>query len=404
MPYKKTNQTPQLIVTSMKKILVLSFYYQPDLCAGSFRCTALVEELAKTGASVHVITTFPNRYESFSVQANESEKKDNVSINRIIIPSHKSGMVDQIKAFYAFYRGAKKLAAVNDYDLTVATSSRLFTAFLGARISRKKQIPLYLDVRDLFVDTMSNILSSKIVWLARPFLLLIERYAFKSAKKINLVSKGFLPYFEERYSDIPVSFFTNGIDKEFIQASQVSDEKLSGKSIINVLYAGNVGEGQGLHKIIPFMAARLKDRIYFKVIGGGGLIQKLRDCVIELDLQNVEIVSPMDRENLIQEYVKTDILFLHLNDYEAFRKVLPSKLFEYAAMNKPILAGISGYSAEFAKSEISDCAVFLPTDSEDAVGKFESLSYSVEPREKFIQQFNRQKIMREMAQEIFELA
>lgn len=388
----------------MKKILVLSFYYQPDLCAGSFRCTALVEELAKTGAFVHVISTSPNRYESFSVQANESDKRDNVSINRIIIPSHKSGMVDQIKAFYAFYKGAKKLVVHNDYDLAVATSSRLFTAFLGSRISRKKQIPLYLDIRDLFVDTMSNILSSKIAWLARPFLLLIERYTFTSASKINLVSKGFLPYFKERYPDIPVSFFTNGIDKEFIEASQVSDEKSTGKYVINVLYAGNIGEGQGLHKIIPFMAARLKDRIHFKVIGGGGLIQELRDCLIELDLQNVEIVLPMARDKLIQEYAKTDVLFLHLNDYEAFWKVLPSKLFEYAAMKKPILAGISGYSADFAKSEISDCAVFLPTDSEDAVRKFEGLNYSVEPREEFIKKFNRQKIMREMAEEIFELA
>ena len=135
---------------AMKRILLLSFYYQPDLSAGSFRCTALVEELAKTGASIHVITTTPNRYESFMVKANESETKDNVSINRIIIPSHKSGMVDQIKAFYTFYRSAKELATVNDYDLIVATSSRLFTAFLGARISRKKRIPLYLDMKNRF--------------------------------------------------------------------------------------------------------------------------------------------------------------------------------------------------------------------------------------------------------------
>ena len=104
----------------MKRILVLSFYYQPDLCAGSFRCTALVEELAKTGASIHVITTAPNRYESFNVKAKESETKYNVSIDRITIPSHKSGMADQIKAFYVFYRGAKKLAAIRDYDLIFA--------------------------------------------------------------------------------------------------------------------------------------------------------------------------------------------------------------------------------------------------------------------------------------------
>jgi UDP-N-acetylglucosamine:LPS N-acetylglucosamine transferase len=385
----------------MKKILVLSFYYQPDLCAGSFRCTALVDELAKMGASIHVITTAPNRYGSFKVTAEKFNKTDNVTIDRITIPSHSSGMIDQIKSFYTFYRGARKLVAVNDYDLIVATSSRLFTAFLGAQVSRKKRIPLYLDVRDLFVDTMSNILSPVLIWLTSPVLSAIERYTFNSAKKINLVSKGFLPYFEQRYSDIPISFLTNGIDKEFIQASQLDDKTWVTKSTINILYAGNIGEGQGLHKIIPEMADRLKKRIHFKVIGGGGLIKKLSDEVAELGLDNVELVPPMGREALIKEYINADVLFLHLNDYEAFRKVLPSKLFEYGAMNKPILAGISGYSEEFVKSEINDCAVFSPTDSEDAVKKFESLSYSIKPREEFIKKFDRQKIMREMAEDIY---
>lgn len=386
---------------TVKKILVLSFYYQPDLCAGSFRCTAFVDELAKTKAFIHVVTTAPNRYESFKVVADKFNKTNNITINRINIPSHNSGMVDQIRSFYSFYKGAKVLTAENDYDIVFATSSRLFTAFLGARISRKKRTPLYLDIRDLFVDTMSNILPSMVVWLSRPFLSIIESYTFTSAKKINLVSKGFLPYFKKRYPAIPLSFFTNGIDKEFIQASLDHDTNRAPSCSINVLYAGNIGEGQGLHKIIPQMADRLKKRIHFKVIGGGGLIQKLRDEIASLGLVNVELVPPMGRESLLKEYAKTDVLFLHLNDYEAFRKVLPSKFFEYGAMKKPILAGVSGYSKEFVKSEISDCAVFSPTNIEDAVKKFESLSYSIKSRNKFIKKFDRQKIMAEMVDDIY---
>ena len=41
-------------------------------------------------------------------------------------------------------------------------------------------------------------------------------------------------------------------------------------------------------------------------------------------------------------------------------------------MNKPILAGITGYSAEFVKSEINNCEVFNPTDVIDAVKKFKN--------------------------------
>lgn len=387
----------------MKKILVLSFYFEPDLCAGSFRCKAFVDELSKLKTHIHVITTAPNRYESFKADADKYNKYDNITINRINVPAHNSGMIDQIRSFYSFYKGAKKLTAKNEYDIVFATSSRLFTAFLGARISRKKRIPLYLDIRDLFVDTISSIFSFKVAFLIRPILSAIENYTFNSAKKINLVSKGFLPYFEQSYADIPLSFFTNGIDKEFIQASRAYDIKHVPKPIIDVLYAGNIGEGQGLHKIIPQIADRLKKRIRFKVIGAGGLVQKLRDEIAELKLVNVDLVSPMSRESLIHEYINTDVLFLHLNDYDAFRKVLPSKFFEYGAMNKPILAGVSGYSKEFVKSEISDCVVFSPTDFEEAVKKFKSMSYSIKPREEFIKKFDRQIIMFEMAKDVYEV-
>ena len=52
----------------MKKILYLSFYFEPDVTAGSFRNTSLVKELAKQAegkAEVFLLTTKPNRYSTF---------------------------------------------------------------------------------------------------------------------------------------------------------------------------------------------------------------------------------------------------------------------------------------------------------------------------------------------------
>lgn len=387
-----------------KKILVLSFYYQPDLCAGSFRCSALVKELSNHKASIHVITTVPNRYKSFRTSPTDFKSQHNVKIDRINIPDHESGILDQVISFYYFYKAARKIASTNSYDLIFATSSRLFTAFLGARISRKKKVPLYLDIRDLFVDTMPNILPFWISFLIKPILKLIESYTFITANRINLVSKGFHPYFDEKYSDIPFSFFTNGIDKEFLDISQNTHEKKLIDGDISILYAGNIGEGQGLHKIVPQLAERLRSNVNFKIIGDGGQVQKIIDQVQVLNLDNVEIIPPMNREKLILEYLKADILFLHLNDYDAFKKVLPSKLFEYAAMNKPILAGITGYSAEFVKSEINNCEVFNPTDVIDAAKKFKKLNKSIKPRTKFIEKYDRKKIMEKMSKEIYDSA
>ena len=109
-------------------ILFLSFYYQPDLSAGSFRNTALVKALLAQlpkDSRVDVITTLPNRYSTFSATALEYEEADGVRIHRIALPSHQSGMLDQSKAFLSFSRQASRLTAGKEYDLVYASSSRL---------------------------------------------------------------------------------------------------------------------------------------------------------------------------------------------------------------------------------------------------------------------------------------
>lgn len=381
------------------KILVLSFYYEPDLCAGSFRCTALIEQLKKhSGIELEVITTLPNRYATFSASAPQHEIKDGVEIHRVALPSHKSGMLDQIKAFTTFYRQALKLTRDKNYDLVFATSSRLFTAFLGARIASAKKLPLYLDIRDIFVDTIKDVLPTKITWLAKPVFSLIESYAFSKAKRINLVSKGFEKYFASRYPNTEYRWFTNGIDDEFLavapQSPVLSD--VSGK--MTVLYAGNIGEGQGLHTILPALAKRLEGRACFRVIGDGGRKAILQQHLTEIP--NVELLPPVSRNELIREYQNADILFLHLNDYPAFRKVLPSKIFEYAALGKPVWAGVAGYAASFLKDEVSNASVFYPGNDEEAYRSFAALELGVRPRKEFISKFSRQQIMAEMANDI----
>ena len=178
----------------MVRVLVLTFYYKPDLCAGSFRATALVNHLARNDVEIDLVTTAPNRYSSFKPKACKFENNGNVRVHRIPMPAHDSGMIDQIMAFKEYYRNAMKLVSKNNYDIVFATSSRLFTAFLGARIANKKKTPLYLDIRDIFLDTITDILSPKISWLVTPIISGVERYTFSSATHINLVSKGFMVF------------------------------------------------------------------------------------------------------------------------------------------------------------------------------------------------------------------
>ena len=391
------------------KILVLSFYYRPDLCAGSFRTTPLVEAMARAmpeGSSIDVITTQPNRYRSFEAGAPATEQSGNVTITRVALPPHQSGMLDQSKAFIAFARFATRAVKGQHYDLVFATSSRLMTAALGAWIARQKSARLYLDLRDIFADTIKDVVAKPVARLTKPFLTLLERWTVNRADKVNLVSAGFAQYFKSRYPHQRFSFFTNGIDDEFMTAgdAELPRPRDDADHRVRVVYAGNIGEGQGLHVILPPLAQQLATRARFQIVGDGGRLPELERALRDAGVTNVELCAPVARAALLELYRGADVLFLHLNDYEAFEKVLPSKIFEYAALGKPMWAGVSGYAAAFIRSEVANSAVFPPCNVSEAVRAFERLTIQDAPRADFLAKYSRASLSGQLSLDVLAVA
>jgi UDP-N-acetylglucosamine:LPS N-acetylglucosamine transferase len=389
----------------MKRIVYLSFYFNPDLCAGSFRNSPLAIEIAKQtldkNVVVDVYTTLPNRYSTFDVNAQEYEEFDNLRIHRIDLPAHKSGMSDQIFAFWHFYNSVWKLNQSKNADLVFASSSRLFTAFLGYKLAKKYKAPLYLDIRDIFVDTMNDVFKSKLVKIfILPLLKIVEAKTFNNAKHINLISGGFKDYFL-RFKSPKYSYFSNGIDEEFISGNTSNQSREHSNTYKLIVYAGNIGEGQGLHRIIPQAAQLLGNDFKFLIIGDGGAKKQLQAEIKNLGLTNVVLNNPVSRDELRSFYNKSDFLFLHLNDYLAFRKVLPSKIFELATFNKPIIAGVAGFSAQFINKEVSNSFVFDPCDAIQLAEYLKNSNLnSIIDREEFVNRFRRSKINKAMAESI----
>ena len=387
------------------RVLVLSFYYPPDIGPGSLRAKSIVDALIEEGPSdlkIDVITTMPNRYHSLNVSALKYEDVSKISINRITLPKHKSGMFDQAKAFVLFAFAVRKLILKKKWDIVIITSSRLMTASLGVWIAKRTNSKIYLDIRDLFVDTIDNILIKKTLRCLMPLFYKLEKWTFQSADKLNIVSAGFSDYIRRIAPNVSLSTYTNGIDEMFLK-NDFLIKKINPKPLI--LYIGNIGDGQGLHRIIPNVANELKD-IQFRLIGDGSARELLiKDYLFKLQ-NNIEILKPVLRSELINEYQNADILFLHLNDYKAFHKVLPSKIFEYAATGKPILAGVSGYAAEFLVEHVKGVEVFDPCDVKSMKLGLQKLLNGPKniDRTDFCLRYPRKKIMKKLANDILCLA
>jgi glycosyltransferase involved in cell wall biosynthesis len=393
--------------TGEMRLLVLTFYYPPDLSAGAFRAGAVVAALraqAPAATEIDVFTTAPNRYGTFAPDAHESESHAGLAIHRVKLPVHHSDMLGQSRAFLTFARAAIHFASSRQYALVYATSSRLLTAALGALIARRKQARLYLDIRDLFVDTIGDLLPRSVAGIGRTVFSKLEAYTMRGAARINLVSRGFEQYIRSRYPQASLSWFTNGIDEEFlVPLGEGAEPARRGPDAV-VLYAGNIGSGQDLHLILPPLALALRGRARFVVIGDGGKRRLLESELQRLGVDTVQLRPPMSRVDLIRNYRAADVLFLHLGNRTAFEKVLPSKVFEYAAMRKPVLAGVAGFAARFIREHVSNAAVFPPGDSAAAVHAFESLSFQDTPRPEFVGAHARSGIAQAMARDILAVA
>ena len=348
---------------------------------------------------MHVITTIPNRYGSYSVEGLKEETGKNYRIDRLTVPMHASGMAEQAKAFTSYYKGAMNLIKNEHYDMVFASSSRLFTAYLGKKCAVKNHCPLYLDIRDIFVDTMKDIFKNKkliqipAVWV----LSFIERYTFKNANHINLISGGFRGYFE-KYKKPTYTEYSNGIDDVFIEAGQEPSVD-KGKPYI-ITYAGNMGSGQGLEKIVPEAAKKLGADYRFRLIGDGGTRKMLEAKLKELEVDNVELLNPVARKELIDYYKDSTFLFFHLNDLDAFKKVMPSKMFEYGAFDKPIIAGVGGFAAQFVEKNIPNHILFKPTDVKGFVNQMKNYQLKFERRVEFIKNYSRRSIDEKLAASI----
>lgn len=384
------------------ELLLVSFYFRPDLSAGSFRATALVQALQQLRPDfrIRVLTTLPNRYRSFSADAAELETAGNLTVERIRMPAHRSGMVDQARSFTHFAREVRRRTRGAKPSCVLATSSRLMTAALGASLARRASAPLVLDIRDIFVDTIGDVLRGPIRTPMLPLLSALERWAVRPATLLNLVSRGFEPWFRARYPNTRLTFYSNGVDDEFL--APAARQRATGGPT-RITYAGNLGEGQGLEHIVPPLALCLGPSAEIRVIGDGGRRTQLAAAIAASGAQNVEMLDPMPRDALIREYADSDVLFLHLNAYDAFTKVLPSKIFEYGASQRPILAGVAGYAARFLRDEVVNAAVFNPCDVDGAVAAFSSLRLTATPRREFIERFARGNIMKAFATDVLEV-
>ncbi len=389
------------------KILFLTFYYPPDLSAGSFRNFSIINELSKItknkNIEIDILTNTPIRYDNFEFNYKDLENNfKNIKIFRCKNLNIRKNKFTQILFFFKYFFFVLYSTKNKKYDIVYSSSSRLFTGFLGALLSYFKNAKYYLDLRDIFYDSFKDVFKSSALIIFKPIIFLIEYFTITRANKINLISEGFKEYFINKYPRKKYTYYTNGIDKLFLNYNFKKNINIHNNSKLKLVYAGNIGEGQAIEKIIPYLISKFQN-IHFYIIGGGSRLKILKSLLSSNQFNNFSILSPVKREKLLEYYKIADILFLHLDNIPAFEKVLPSKIFEYGATHKPILAGVSGFSKKFIETELVNSYLFEPCNYVQAENLLRVLKFELIKRNDFIKKYDRSLISRKIAKDIINL-
>ena len=146
-----------------------------------------------------------------------------------------------------------------------------------------------------------------------------------------------------------------GSDTDYFYPRKVKEET-------DVLFYGSYQPLQGVDVIIK--AASKLPKVKFKLIGEGQTRRSAENQAKDLKLKNVEFADWLPLEKLAEEIAKAKITLGIFGTTQKANVVIPNKVYDYLATNKPVITANTEAIRKLFKTGIN-CILTKPGDSQD---------------------------------------
>ena len=368
----------------VKKILFLTDNFPPEVNAPATRTYEHAREWVSKGFEVTVITCAPNFphgrvYEGYKNKLINREENDGIKVIRVwTYITANEGFLKRILDYISFAVMAFLVGLWIRTDIIVATSPQFFTAVAGRWLSFFKFKPWIMEVRDLWPESIAAVGAMNEGRIYK-FLEWVELRLYKSAKKIIVVTDTFKRKIASRgIEPAKIEVHKNGVILDLFKP-RVKDEELmganpqfSGKKVF--AYIGTHGMAHGLSFILnslPRLQASLPNA-HFLFIGEGAEKESLLQQAETLKLTNVTFMPFVPKHEVVRYLSLMDVALVNLKKSDTFKTVIPSKIFEAAALQKPILLGLEGETKGIIESYNAGLC-FEPENAEEFVTQCQSI-------------------------------
>ena len=343
-------------------ILFLTDNFYPELNAPASRTYDHCQTWSKLGHKVTVITCVPNFptgrvFDGYKNKIYQVEYYGDIKVIRVwSFIAKNSGNLLRIIDFLSFMISSFFAGLlVKKPDLIIGTSPQFFTvcsAFALSLVRRKKWV---FELRDLWPESIVEVGAMR-ESIAIKILKKIEYFLYKKANLIVSVTHSFKNILVS--NGIPgekIEVITNGVDLDFFNQGLAKKSDLrsltASTNCMLIGYFGTIGMAHRLETIL--LSAQIIQNedfpIKFVFVGEGAEKDKLIELAQRLDLKNVSFIAGVKKQVLRNYWMDVDLSITHLRRSELFESVIPSKIFESAAMGTPILHGVPGESADLVE-------------------------------------------------------
>ena len=405
------------IYSNVMRILFLTDNFPPEVNAPASRTFAHCKYWVKQGHQVTVITCAPNFplgkvYEGYRNKLCQKEMIEGIRVIRVwSYIAANEGFVKRVLDYVSFSISSFCVGLFQKCDVIVATSPQFFTALSGRALHFWKRVPWIMEVRDIWPESIKTVGVMKDNAIIRYFEWQ-ERRCYRSAAKVIVVTNTLKDVILHKVKKNKVYVINNGVDKDLFQpmgkdVSLLKELQLEGKCVIG--YIGTHGLAHKLDFVLQ-CAKELdgKSNYHFLFIGAGAEKKNLLRLKEDLKLSNVTMLDSVAK-NKVGKYISIlDVALINLKKSELFEKAIPSKIFENAVMQIPILLGVDGEARSIIEKYHAG-VFFEPENKEDFVQKLNLLNDKVlyqeckEGCKKLAEDFDRNRLAEKMLGVIMEV-
>lgn len=365
------------------KILFLTDNFPPEVNAPATRTFEHCRQWVKQGAEVTIITCFPNFpqgkvYQGYKNNLKQVEFIEGIKVIRVwTYMTPNEGFVKRSLDYISFAMMAGFLGLFVKTDVIIATSPQFFTTWAGWFLSKVKRKPWIFELRDLWPESIATVGAMNKDSFIYKMLEKIELGLYRSANKIIPNTPAFKLNLIQRGIDASkIEVILNGANLDLYKP-QVKDQnlvrslKLENKFVYG--YIGTHGMAHSLDFIMESLPKFKNENIHFLFIGDGAAKKQIVARSTQLNLKNVTFLNSITKDEVPAYLSIIDAALVPLKNSDTFRTVIPSKIFESAAMKKPILLGVNGQAKEII-DEFDAGLYFEPENEEDFINKAELLA------------------------------